>query len=986
MTGALIGDLAGSSFSSVNVPGLRKDFGELFGTNRVEVVGLDAKDNRRNVSRIREFETRFTEQLPLSAAVMRWLLDTSFNPSLRENPLHFADSMKAFMEEYGVELSSDPRLIPSAVMPVAYAAGTVADAQRLAGVVVSWFFSQDDPRYGDYVQFAEGCAGSLKMVLDGRPLREVDEYLSERGYVSNFTDEVIRRTANEKGIVVEGVNVENETKISEIQPDRDVFRSFIAGFKAAIEAESFEDALRTAISFGGDSAVVTAVAGAFAEQLYPHESFSAVEGLALPFESRRYRCVETFERKFQGMKRIATVDVAEGIGGALGDAIRDLNAADREYVAERRSSAIEQDAEFLSFNLESGARNPKLFKEIPFPKVFVLKTGPLDTDRKYISSDDAVVEKLIKRFGEGRVLKMTEKEAFDNYSELYRSWDRPGETFLSYNRPELLTRYFVEGLPLRLRDERNELIERKVDSVVPIWKLQDAVLRTKDYDRDVWKAKKDYGSLRGALDVLEKVRSGASTKASLFDIQHSILVLKHSRDEGGWGGYVKSCLAEMKDSMTAYKKARDCWKTVVEPHKPVHDKVKAVEDALERLDGLRKELLEDKTMINTLAPVVKEFLDGCDFDQNVYSLVDFPGAEKAFAQDGIEPGWMDRLYAFGEGVVDVNTAIEAATSVGINIEDSDFFGYNQLFGDIKNTGGEENKVAERSVIIACAYDFLMNYDSTVNELAPQLETLDAKYQEAVGKYRDLRDACDVLSYEEQFYRGAYRRAEEAHEVFKGLVDGIRKECETFESTLVAKGRGEDVLMVHFSSVEDPNTKKLISPYSLEVGTDYLNVRWGDTVVGSLAIDPVQGCLQYNSNVAEGTIHNEGKISAIPMLKDYARGYLAQYNDEENQGFRRVFAESKESKVDWLLGQVKYLVFDDMSVSELQRMHVEIEDSKSSAYEHDAKNNLGDLNRTLSLSRDSSLDILEVPTDKARQSVAVKPAEQQANFGFNHKKP
>jgi len=139
------------------------------------------------------------------------------------------------------------------VSPVAYAAETLEEVEKLA----KWSaeVTHDHP---DGIAGAKAVAGSIFLARTGASKEEIGKYVEDNYYALDFT-------------------------LDEIRPgysfDVTCRGSVPEAIKCFLESEDYEDALRNAVSLGGDSDTQAAIAGAIAEAYYGIPEDIAAEGL-----------------------------------------------------------------------------------------------------------------------------------------------------------------------------------------------------------------------------------------------------------------------------------------------------------------------------------------------------------------------------------------------------------------------------------------------------------------------------------------------------------------------------------------------------------------------------------------------------------------------------------------------------------------------------------------------------------------------------------
>ncbi len=128
------------------------------------------------------------------------------------------------------------------VSPVAWVAGSLREAERLA----KWS-AEVTHNHPDGIAGAQAVAAAIYMARQGADKEEIRDYVSEHYYPLDFTVDGIRERYRHSIICRESV------------PEAIV---------AFLDSTGFEDAVRNAISLGGDGDTQAAIAGAIAEAYY----------------------------------------------------------------------------------------------------------------------------------------------------------------------------------------------------------------------------------------------------------------------------------------------------------------------------------------------------------------------------------------------------------------------------------------------------------------------------------------------------------------------------------------------------------------------------------------------------------------------------------------------------------------------------------------------------------------------------------------------
>lgn len=229
MFGAIIGDIVGSRFEFDNYKG--KDF-ELF-TSKNEI----------------------TDDSIMTIAIAKALMESEDDYSdLKEQAVYWMRTIgRAHPSSYGARfwkwlLSADPEPYNSwgngsamRISAVAYVAKTIGEVQVLSRLV-----TEVTHNHAEGLKGAEATAVAIFMALHGFDKEEI-RALMEEYYFIGFTLDSIRKDY-EYHISCQGT----------VPP----------AIVAFLEADSYEDAIRNAISIGGDSDTVAAITGSIAEAYY----------------------------------------------------------------------------------------------------------------------------------------------------------------------------------------------------------------------------------------------------------------------------------------------------------------------------------------------------------------------------------------------------------------------------------------------------------------------------------------------------------------------------------------------------------------------------------------------------------------------------------------------------------------------------------------------------------------------------------------------
>lgn len=141
------------------------------------------------------------------------------------------------------------------VSPCAYAADTLEEALQLAKAV-----TEVTHNHPEGIKGAQAATAAIFLALHGSSIGEIRAHINENYYPMNFTlDEI--RPAYEFDVTCQG--------------------SVPQAIMAFLESTGFEDAIRNAISLGGDSDTIGAIAGSIAGAY--HGVPADIRHLAIPF-------------------------------------------------------------------------------------------------------------------------------------------------------------------------------------------------------------------------------------------------------------------------------------------------------------------------------------------------------------------------------------------------------------------------------------------------------------------------------------------------------------------------------------------------------------------------------------------------------------------------------------------------------------------------------------------------------------------------------
>lgn len=233
MLGAIIGDIAGSRFEWNNTKS--KDFELLTSIGRCRptddsvmslavaqaILNCDgdyARLERQTVSSMQKLGRKYPHA-GYGGSFHKWIYDDDPQP----------------YNSYGNGAAMR-------VSPCGFAAATLDEAIALSQTVTK--VTHNHP---EGMKAAEAVAAAIFMARNGKSMLEIRDYIEEKYYKINFTLDAIRPTYS--------FDVSCQGSVPQ-------------AFEAFFESTGFEDAIRNAISIGGDSDTIAAITGGIAEAYY----------------------------------------------------------------------------------------------------------------------------------------------------------------------------------------------------------------------------------------------------------------------------------------------------------------------------------------------------------------------------------------------------------------------------------------------------------------------------------------------------------------------------------------------------------------------------------------------------------------------------------------------------------------------------------------------------------------------------------------------
>ncbi len=233
------------------------------------------------------------------------------------------------------------------VSPAGFAATSLDEAKMLAKKITEVTHNHPEGLKG-----AEATVVAIYMARTGSSILEIRDYVDKNYYPMNFTLDGIR-----------SIYHFNET-CQETVPQ---------ALEAFFESTSFEDAIRNAISIGGDSDTLAAICGGVAEAYYGIPS--EIRKHALTFlDKRLLQILVAFENKYPPAMEKKVGDVSVPIERK---ATRKVEGTDRETIIEDAAQAADDDTVDSEASAEE-TTSKQLFNHL-FAACNILR-GPINQD------------------------------------------------------------------------------------------------------------------------------------------------------------------------------------------------------------------------------------------------------------------------------------------------------------------------------------------------------------------------------------------------------------------------------------------------------------------------------------------------------------------------------------------------------------------------------------------------------------------------------
>lgn len=233
------------------------------------------------------------------------------------------------------------------VSAAGFAANSIEDAKEISRKI-----TEVTHNHPEGIKGAEATAVAIYMAKNGSSLLEIRDYIDKNYYPMNFTLDGIRATY----------------KFNETCQDT-VPQALMAFF----ESTDFEDAIRNAISIGGDSDTLAAICGGVAEAYYGVPT--DIRKHALTFlDQQLLKILTAFENKFPPVMEKKVGDVVVPVERKPE---RKVSGTDRETIIEGAFQAAEDDVDDADFSAEE-TTSKQLFTHL-FEACNILR-GPINQD------------------------------------------------------------------------------------------------------------------------------------------------------------------------------------------------------------------------------------------------------------------------------------------------------------------------------------------------------------------------------------------------------------------------------------------------------------------------------------------------------------------------------------------------------------------------------------------------------------------------------
>lgn len=293
MLGAVAGDIIGSPYEWADAKG--KDF-EMFRSHRGDYKG-----------RLITTHPRFTDETVMTLAVAEWLTkDNDWSVSRLIKIMQelgrdyidrgFAPKMKQWIEsDYPHASFSYGNAAAARVSPIGLLVANLPEAIQLARMCAS--VTHDHP---EAILGAEAIAQAVWLARHGRNKDQIQSAMvQDYGYDFTIKEEDLKTMLGgclPESMIANGEEIEGLFFRPTGRIDTSASITVPAAIRAFLEGESFEDTVRRAIAYGGDSDTIASMAGAIAGAFYKDGISENIKSSCNTYlDSRLLSIMESFE-------------------------------------------------------------------------------------------------------------------------------------------------------------------------------------------------------------------------------------------------------------------------------------------------------------------------------------------------------------------------------------------------------------------------------------------------------------------------------------------------------------------------------------------------------------------------------------------------------------------------------------------------------------------------------------------------------------------
>ena len=1008
MVGYLIGDLVGSPYRDFNVFDVDANT-PLLSPHTFYFGRL--RDGMRDVvfsSYVREVEP--SDAFMVSAAVSRFLFDTQNDRGRRVQVRELQEDLEYFSQDYGRDFPYDERFLPAAVSVMAHAAankreldGMVNAMCELMGVGPVSDASIQDGTASEQAMAARAFSDVLWELDHGTPLEDISDML-DRSYPMVDTwvpEEALRQVANSAGFLYQDIFL--GPVMPEFEVNRSLLHSVRCGIKAALEGVSFDDSLRRAVSLGGDSQVVVAVAGALAEQRFRgidgDRRFAELEGAAEAFIPLEYsKTLALLEEKFVGGLRRGNWDLKALSEQKPGeDFSREMLAADLEFSRSHYSQSIELDpfAGLVYSSLdELEFRNNRSGFSVDDVRGVARSIGVRPDVRSLDASlveffkfhaKDGLVGREDAAFLIGILCRPRHLQEFMNVGKSVRDpLPFPHVSVLRYSNGT--RRYYIT-------DFQKESVEEAAERLGIVGTPEKEVHFTEEQKSRVMELVEQNRSdelfvvLHGR-DV--QVNDGnLETIASYFGIVPEVTYT-------GKVGFSASDLARIEDDA---KERRKPYDEFVSRMKAAFGEKNVVIGGDPKADWKAAYQAWDRPGVTYVAPDPPELLDRF-FVKDYVAQVRTPDNQlKKVKKDVVLPmGQLKKVYFSSD---DVTGLIQwkawkdnGAGKDALKVAKEKLAKARTDLSDMRASGASRKSLSDQMAVVHQLDRNRVILEKGRDGFGPFVLESYKEYgnsAEASRVARELYNTTDGRSKDNPSYRDSdeckalwkdYFRAHEASLCLEAveqripfmvsraaesqhIISSLRQEVSHIYYDLFGVGANlkpaqfdrlagkEKGLLdifkhLHVGSYEYEGV--ITKACSVEFGVDYLAVRNGDDIVGSIEVNPVNGGIRLNARREEGVVESCGMLSPVAKQQDLSR-------QMKLSGWAPEDFPSLESKVSDYTRQFENILTNSKSFEEIKDEREKMEDAigRASPYDTMMANNVEKLMYVLSTSYDPAVN-------------------------------